>query len=123
MKSKSSDSKTFVAPPITRRSLLEWAGLALTALVPAPALGAFSSPQQSATSKSSSGVMNTLSTYMSEAANHRLPDEVVEKTKHHILDTLGAMVSGSKLLPGQRALQFAQAYGGKEISAVVASDI
>jgi 2-methylcitrate dehydratase PrpD len=33
------------------------------------------------------------------------------------------MVSGSKLLPGQRALQFAQSYGGKEISTVVASNI
>src|SRR6202140_5174601 len=124
MKSKSSKSKTFDPPSITRPNLLEWAGLALTAAaVPAPALGAFSSSQQSTTSKSAGSVMNTLSTYMSEAANHPLPDEVVEKTKHHILDTLGAMVSGSKLLPGQRALQFVQAYGGKEISTVVASNI
>jgi 2-methylcitrate dehydratase PrpD len=124
MKSKSSKSKTSDPLPITRRKLFEWAGLALTAAaVPAPALGALPLPQQSTTSKSSGGVMNTLSTYMSEAANRPLPDEVVEKTKHHILDTLGAMVSGSKLLPGQRALQFAQSYGGKEISTVVASDL
>ena len=67
--------------------------------------------------------MNALSTYMSEAANRPLPDEVTEKTKHHILDTLAAMISGSNLLPGQRALQFARAYGGKEISTVVASNI
>jgi 2-methylcitrate dehydratase PrpD len=33
------------------------------------------------------------------------------------------MISGSNLLPGQRALQFARAYGGKEISTVVASNI
>ena len=124
MKSKSSKSKTSDPLPITRRKLFEWAGLALTAAgVPAPALGALASPQQSTTSKSSSGVMNTLSTYMSEAADRPLPDEVVEKTKQHILDTLGAMVSGSKLLPGQRALQFAQSYGGKEISTVVASNL
>jgi 2-methylcitrate dehydratase PrpD len=124
MKSKSSELKSFDPPSITRRNLLEWAGLALTAAaVPTPALGAFSSPQQSTASKSSSSVMNTLSTYMSEAVSRPLPDEVVEKTKHHILDTLGAMVSGSKLLPGQRALQFAQAYGGKEISTVVASNL
>src|SRR6202140_3535528 len=124
MKSKSSKSKTFDPPSITRPNLLEWAGLALTAAaVPAPALSAFSSPQQSTTAKSGRTIMNTLSTYLSEAANRPLPDEVVEKTKHHILDTLGAMVSGSNLLPGQRALQFAQAYGGKEISTVVASNI
>jgi len=124
MKSKSSNPETFDPPSITRRNLLEWAGLALTAAaVPNHTLSALSPPQQSATSKSTSSVMITLSTYMSEAVNHPLPDEVVEKTKHHILDTLGAMVSGSKLLPGQRALQFAQAYGGKEISTVVASNI
>ncbi|MDQ1410292.1 MAG: hypothetical protein QOJ41_2027 [Acidobacteriaceae bacterium] len=124
MKSKSRTSKSSDSSPITRRNLLEWAGLALTAAaLPAPALGALSSSQQSTTSKFSSSVMNALSTYMSEAGNRPLPDEVVEKTKHHILDTFGAMVSGSNLLPGQRALQFAQAYGGKEISTVVASNI
>ena len=124
MKSKSNEPKTFAAPAITRRDLFEWAGLALTAaVVPAPALNAFSSTQQSTASKTSGSVMNALSAYMSEAVSRPLPDEVVEKSKHHILDTLGAMVSGSKLLPGQRALQFVQAYGGKEISTVVASNI
>src|SRR3984893_7582139 len=124
MKSKYREPQTVDPPSISRRNLLEWAGLAFTAVaVPAPALGTLSSPQQSATSKSTGSVMNALSTYMSEAANRPLPDEVVEKAKHHILDTLGAMVSGSKLLPGQRALQFVQAYGGKEICAVVASNI
>ena len=124
MKSKSSKSKSFDQPTITRRNLLEWAGLGLTAAaMPTPAFSAFSSPLRSAATKSSASVMSTLSTYMSEAVNRPLPDEVVERTKHHILDTLGAMVSGSKLLPGQRALQFAQAYGGKEVSTVVASNI
>ena len=59
-----------------------------------------------------SSVMTTLSTYMSEAASRRLPDAVVEKTKHLILDTLAAMVSGSELPPGRFAIQFARAYGG-----------
>jgi 2-methylcitrate dehydratase PrpD len=124
VRSKSSKSKTYDPLSITRRKLFEWAGFALSAAaVPAPALGALASSQQSTTSKSSGGVMNTLSTYMNEAADRPLPDEVVEKTKQHILDTFGAMVSGSKLLPGQRALQFAQSYGGKEISTVVASNL
>jgi 2-methylcitrate dehydratase PrpD len=125
MKSEYRKPKTFDPSGISRRDLLEWTGLAFAATaVPAPVLGAFSSPQQSIASKSGDGsIMNALSTYMNEAANRPLPDEVAEKTKHHILDTLGAMVSGSKLLPGQRALQFAQSYGGKEISTVVASNI
>src|SRR5207302_206228 len=37
--------------------------------------------------------------------------------------TFAAMISGSNLVPGQRALQFARAYGGKEICTVVASNI
>src|ERR1700719_3525144 len=123
VKSKSSKFKGCATAPLTRRDLLEWAGLALAAGSVPPAYSAFSSPKQSTASNSSGGVMNTLSTYMSEAANRPLPDEVVEKTKQHILDTFGAMVSGSKLLPGQRALQFAQSYGGKEISTVVASNL
>src|ERR1700693_3456268 len=125
MKSEYRKPQTFDPSAITRRDLLEWAGLAITAATcPTPASSAFSLPQQSTiTSKSGGSVMNTLSTYMSEAADRPLPDEVVEKTKHHILDSLGAMVSGSKLLPGQRALRFAQAYGGKEISTVIASNL
>jgi 2-methylcitrate dehydratase PrpD len=60
---------------------------------------------------------------MSEASGRALPDEVTEKTKQHILDTLAAMISGSELTPGRAALQFAGAYGGKEVATVVASKI
>jgi 2-methylcitrate dehydratase PrpD len=67
-------------------------------------------------------MMETLSVYMSEAANRALPDEAAEKTKQHILDTLAAMISGSELPPGRTALQFARAYGGKEVATVVASN-
>jgi 2-methylcitrate dehydratase PrpD len=124
MKSERTELNAFDPPGFTRRNLLEWASLAITAAaLPAQVQGAFPAPRQSKTSKSTASVMNPLSAYMSEAAIHPLPDEVTEKTKHHILDTLAAMISGSKLLPGERALQFAQAYGGKEISTVVASDI
>src|SRR5204862_7422197 len=64
-----------------------------------------------------------LSLYMSEASGRELPDEVIEKTKQHILDTLAAMISGSDLTPGRAALEFAGAYGGKEVATVVASKI
>jgi 2-methylcitrate dehydratase PrpD len=67
--------------------------------------------------------MDKLSSYMSEASGRALPDEVVEKAKHHILDTLAAMISGSELTPGRAALEFAGAYGGKEVATVVASKI
>jgi 2-methylcitrate dehydratase PrpD len=68
-------------------------------------------------------VMATLSNYMSAAAGRELPNSVVRETKHHILDTVAAMVSGADLIPGRHALRFARAYGGARISTVVASDI
>ena len=68
-------------------------------------------------------MMAKLSAYMSAARDRALPDEVVEKAKQHILDTLAAMVSGSDLAPGRAALKFAREYGGKEVATVVASNI
>jgi 2-methylcitrate dehydratase PrpD len=123
MKSKCRESTVSGAPDFTRRSLLEFAGLAITAAALSPAAITPPPGQQAQTSEAASSVMNTLSAYMSEAAQRPLPDEVAEKTKHHIVDTLAAMISGSNLLPGQRALEFARAYGGKEVSTVVASNI
>ncbi|MCU1341721.1 MAG: hypothetical protein JWN92_1144 [Candidatus Acidoferrum typicum] len=70
-----------------------------------------------------SPVMTALSNYMSEARNRELPDKVLQETKHHILDTIAAMVSGSDLPPGHLAIQFARSYGGEKIATVVASNI
>src|SRR5262245_19369418 len=68
-------------------------------------------------------VMTTLSTYMAAAKDRALPPEVIEKAKHHILDTFAAMVSGSKLPPGQAALVLAQAQAGKPVATVIGSKI
>jgi 2-methylcitrate dehydratase PrpD len=66
--------------------------------------------------------MERLSTYMSEARSRALPEEVVEKTKQHVLDTLAAVISGSELPPGRKAIEFARSYGGREVATVVASN-
>jgi 2-methylcitrate dehydratase PrpD len=109
---------------LSRRSLFELAGLAIaTAALPPAAVMAKSSPSRDSTGQGVSPVMDKLSAYMSEASGRALPDEVTEKTKQHILDSLAAMISGSELTPGRAALQFAGAYGGKEIATVVASKI
>ncbi len=68
-----------------------------------------------------SPVMTTLSAYMSAAANRALPDDVAEHAKHHLLDTLAAMISGSELAPGQAAARYIGAHGGKGTSTVVAA--
>jgi 2-methylcitrate dehydratase PrpD len=70
-----------------------------------------------------SPTMATLSTYMAEAARRPLPDPVVEKTKHMILDTLAAAISGSELPPGKFAINFARTYGGERIASVAGSAI
>ena len=106
---------------LTRRDLLEFAGLAIaTAAIP-PRMFPKRSAHASAT-QNVSPMMERLSAYMSEAASRPLPADVLEKTKQHILDTLAAMISGSQLPPGRAALQFARANGGREVATVVASN-
>ncbi len=109
---------------LSRREMLELAGLAVaTAALPPGAVMAKLSPSRDSNGQGVSPVMDRLSRYMSEARDRALPDEVAEKTKQHILDTLAAMISGSELTPGRAALQFVGAYGGKEVATVVASKI
>src|SRR6202790_3332075 len=108
---------------LTRRGLFEFAGLAVATLaLPSQMRLSATSPDFSGSQQKVSSIMETLSTYMSEAAGRALPDEVTEKTKQHILDTLAAMISGSELPPGRAALQFSREYGGKEIATVVAAN-
>lgn len=73
---------------------------------------------------SGNGVMEKLIDYVSKARATALPPDVLTKTKHHILDTLAAMISGSKLKPGEFALKYAKSQeGGARDAQVVASDI
>ena len=112
---------------ISRRTLFELAGAAVASAALPAGVALAQTPETSAakqappaSSETSGQIITKLSAYMSEAATRPLPDEVVEKAKQHILDTFAAMISGSGLAPGRGALQFAQAYGGKEIATVVA---
>jgi 2-methylcitrate dehydratase PrpD len=70
-----------------------------------------------------SEVMTRLSTYMAAASARDLPADVVEITKHHILDTFAAMISGADLPPAQLALRFARAYAGEKVATVAASNL
>lgn len=68
-----------------------------------------------------SPVMQQLATYIAKAIRKPLPKPVVEKTKHHLLDTLAAMVSGSRLPPGKKAISYAKNLGGKKEALVIGS--
>jgi 2-methylcitrate dehydratase PrpD len=68
-----------------------------------------------------SPLMTQLATYIARAAKKPLPKAVVEKTKHHVLDTLAAMVSGSRLLPGCKVISYVKTLGGTKEATVVGS--
>jgi 2-methylcitrate dehydratase PrpD len=67
--------------------------------------------------------MRKLSAHIAQAPRRPLPVAVTERAKHHVLDTLAAMVSGSQLLPGRRAIAYARAQGGTPEAGVIGSRI
>ncbi len=70
-----------------------------------------------------SPVMRRLSGYIAKALRRPLPPAVVEKTKHHILDTIAAMVSGARLAPGKKAIGYVKTLGGVKEACVIGSSI
>jgi 2-methylcitrate dehydratase PrpD len=117
---------------LTRRGILQRAGLVLaSAAFPSmskaaarPLFGA-AAPlgEQTRADYPISDVMTRLSAYMGQARDRALPGEIVDRAKLHILDTFAAMISGSELPAGRAATRFARAYGGKEVSTIVADTI
>ncbi len=101
---------------MNRRQALCFTAEAVIALctLPVRAIAQASGPGQ---------VMATLAAYMSAAGKRPLPAEVTEHTKHHVLDTLAAMVSGSVLPPGQAAMRYAQAHAGKGNATIAATSL
>ncbi len=67
--------------------------------------------------------MQTLSEYMAAAGSRPLPDEATEHAKHHLLDTLASMISGSELLPGQAAQRYIRAHGGKGAASIAGTKL
>ncbi|HSQ13816.1 MAG TPA: MmgE/PrpD family protein, partial [Candidatus Deferrimicrobium sp.] len=70
-----------------------------------------------------SPVMRGLSAYVAAALRRPLPPPVNEKTKHHILDTIAAMISGSRLAPGMKAISYVKNLGGAKEASVIGSGV
>ena len=70
-----------------------------------------------------SPIMARLSSYIVSALRRPLPPTVVEKTKHHMLDTIAAMVSGSRLEPGKKAIGYVRTLAGNREASVIGSRI
>jgi 2-methylcitrate dehydratase PrpD len=64
-----------------------------------------------------------LCAYMATALKKPLPKPVVEKAKHHILDTIAAVVSGSALKPGKQTLKYVSTLGGTPEAGIAGSRI
>src|SRR5690242_241390 len=60
-----------------------------------------------------------LSAYIAGGREHALPPEVIEKARHHILDTLAAMISGARLPPGRLAVAYISTLGGAREASVI----
>src|SRR5262245_24854279 len=108
----------------SRRELLQQTTRLMTGAALLPSVDAVGAARdQAKVAPSDSSAMAALSAYMSDARARRLPDAVVEKVKHHVLDCCAAMISGADLPPGRAALDFARAYGGQPVSTVAASSL
>jgi 2-methylcitrate dehydratase PrpD len=104
-----------------RRRMLQGAGglIAAAALSPSASAALANAPATGA--KAGADITGRLARYMVQARSRELPPPVLKECKHRILDTLGAMISGARLKPGQMALQYVQSQGGVQEASVVAS--
>lgn len=68
-------------------------------------------------------VTGRLARYTVDARDRALPPDVMTAAKHRILDTLGAIISGSRLKPGVMAVKFLRLQGGTSEASVWATDI
>ena len=72
---------------------------------------------------SGSDITGQLARYMVAARERTLAPDVAREARHRILDTIAAMVSGSRMKPGEMAIRFTRAQGGIEEATVLTTDI
>jgi 2-methylcitrate dehydratase PrpD len=113
---------------LTRRRMLQGAGGALTAAVfSAERLASAAYPRRQESPKpretGATDLTGQLARYMVGARDRSLPPNVALEGKHHIQDTLGAMVSGSRLKPGEMAIAYARVQGGTPESSLIGTNI
>jgi hypothetical protein len=70
-----------------------------------------------------SPVTIALSDYVANTLDRDLPPDVVAKTKLHTLDTIAAMISGSRLKAGEMAARYVDSLGGNPQATVVGTSI
>jgi 2-methylcitrate dehydratase PrpD len=64
-----------------------------------------------------------LATFIAGARDAELPDDVIEKGKMHVIDTVAAILSGARLAPGIRGATYVQETGGLPVAGVLGTGI
>ncbi len=70
-------------------------------------------------SESSRDITGEVALYIAKSGKQSLPETVIGKAKHHILDTLASIALGSTLKPGQVARRYAESRRGEIAEAQV----
>ena len=70
-----------------------------------------------------SPIMLKLSKYISTAITKPIPEKVSQRAKLHLIDTFAAMISGSRLEPGKKAIAYIKTLGGTPEASVIGTKI
>jgi 2-methylcitrate dehydratase PrpD len=97
--------------------------LAQPGTTPRPNPAGGQSDDAEAESQSISEVTATLANYVAQTLDRDLPANVAAQAKLHILDTLAAAISGSRLKPGLFAARYAVSLGGKPEATVIGTSL
>jgi 2-methylcitrate dehydratase PrpD len=89
-----------------------------------PTLAAGRSLRQGGTPPTApANITGQLARYMVEARDRDLPPDVARDTRHRILDTIGAIVSGARMKPGEAAIRYVRSQGGTPEASVLTTNI
>jgi len=110
------------AARISRRRMLQGAGGSIAAAALLPASRAAAQPRGPRLPRGAD-VTGRLAHYMVQARDMSLPGNVALAAKHRTLDTLGAIVSGARLLPGEVAIDYVREQGGTPEASVATTDV
>jgi 2-methylcitrate dehydratase PrpD len=104
---------------VTRRDVLKGTGGMIAAAALPLGQGAPARPA----AEGAADITGRLARYMVESRDRALPPAVAREAKHRILDTLGAIVSGATLKPGEMAVRYVRAQGGTPEASVFTTNI
>jgi 2-methylcitrate dehydratase PrpD len=79
-------------------------------------------PPQATQPRANADVTGRLARYMVAARDRALPPDALRETRHRVLDTIAAMVSGARLKPGEMAIKYVRTLGGTPEASVLTTD-